>query len=60
MQVVESGAKNIEIAVLKRGSHTETLPDEVIEGVVKEIEKAREEDLGEEDEEEKQADENED
>ena len=58
LQVVESGSKNIEVAVLRQGSHSETLAKEVVEGVVQAIERAREEDL--DDDEEKVADDNED
>ncbi len=61
IKVVESGAKNIEIAVLRRGSHTEILPLSVVEAAVAEIEKAREADEGGGDAaEEKQADDAED
>lgn len=55
MEVVESGAKNIEIAVLRRGSQTEKLEASVVESVVAEIEAEREEDIDE-----KEADEDED
>ena len=46
----------MEIAILKRGGHTELLEESFIEKVVADIEAARDEDLGEE----KEADEDED
>lgn len=57
MEVVESGAKNIEVAVLRRGAHTERLKDDVIDNIVQEIETARDEGTLDE---EKEADEDED
>ena len=57
--MVEHGSKNIEIVVLKAGEMPQSLPDAEIDTIVKEIVRAREEDI-EEDEEEKVADEGED
>ncbi len=57
-QVVESGAKNIEVAVLRRGGHTEYLKPELLESVVTDIQKARDE--GSEEKEEKEAEDGED
>lgn len=60
LQVVENGSKNIEIVVLKPGELPQSFPEADIETIVKEIERAREEDVEVEDEEEKVADEGED
>mmetsp|Transcript_30691 Transcript_30691/g.45429 ORF Transcript_30691/g.45429 Transcript_30691/m.45429 type:complete len:253 (-) Transcript_30691:13-771(-) len=59
MEIVESGSKNIEVAVLRRGSHTEILAESDVAAVVQQIETAREEGLSDDDEE-KQPDEGED
>jgi len=38
MEVVESGSKNIEVAVMRHNAKLEVLPEEQIEAVCKEIE----------------------
>lgn len=43
LEVVQTGAKNIEIALMAPGAAIETLPTEVIEGYVKEIEQEKQE-----------------
>ena len=43
LEVVQTGAKNIEIALMSPNSIMETLPTEEIEGYVKEIEQEKQE-----------------
>lgn len=43
LEVVQTGAKNIEIALMAPGAAMEILPTEVIEGYVKEIEQEKQE-----------------
>ncbi|KAG6055455.1 Proteasome subunit alpha type-4 [Claviceps sp. LM77 group G4] len=43
LEVVQTGAKNIEIAIMAPGAAMEILPTEVIEGYVKEIEQEKQE-----------------
>lgn len=43
LEVVQTGAKNIEIAVMAPGATMQTLPTEEIEGYVKEIEQEKQE-----------------
>lgn len=43
LEVVQTGAKNIEIALMAPGAVMETLPTEEIEGYVKEIEQEKQE-----------------
>jgi len=41
MEVVESGSKNIEIAILKRGEDLRILEESEVEAIVKEIEDSK-------------------
>jgi 20S proteasome subunit alpha 4 len=43
LEVVQTGAKNIEIALMAPGAHMELLPTDEIEGYVKEIEQEKQE-----------------
>ena len=46
LEVVDSGAKTMEICIVRRGGKKEIMPEEAIEAVVKEIEAEAEEKKG--------------
>lgn len=43
LEVVDSGSKNMELIVVRRGVPAETLTDEIVQGVVDEVEAEKEE-----------------
>ena len=43
LEVVDSGSKNMEIAIMRRGSTVHTLPEEKLQEIITEIEKEQEE-----------------
>ena len=43
LEVVDSGSKNMEVAVMRRGTKAETLPEAQIQAIITEIEREQEE-----------------